>query len=368
MGESQGAIGYWAALTHRRGSATELFKNAQAAGGARKAWEEWHANSPTEARAALDQGRNDCKAVSDIGGQTWCRDDPAYPTPLQYLYDAPPLLHFKGNLSAFDGPIVAIVGTRRCSDDAAQWAFRLGHMMARLGVTVISGLASGIDIAAQRGVLEAGGSTIACLAHGLDHTYPPRHFQEAQAMQKRGGLLTEFAVAAPIQRWHFAARNRIVIGCADVTVVVQSPEKGGAMISAELVVQNNRELLVLRPPVMSGKRTHQWAGNVRLLGDATHCGVSDPEDVADWFRRNITQLAASRISQPTVQSPDHPHNRVHLVECLGGSAGRGIEEICSAWRRPEPSVRAELFRLEMEGQVRRLPGGRYVYVPPWHRN
>jgi DNA processing protein len=366
-GGSQGEAAYWGALTKRSGSAADLFKRAQSAGGARKAWEKWHAHAPLEARTALDQGQYDCRAVSELGGDTWSRDNPAYPTPLQYLYDPPPLLHFKGNRAAFDGPIVAIVGTRRCTDDAARWAFRLGHMMAHLGVTVISGLASGIDIAAQRGVLESGGATIACLAHGLDHIYPRGHAREAEAMQERGGLLTEFAVGAQIQRWHFAARNRVVIGCADVTVVVQSPEKGGAMISAELALENNRELLVLRPPVKSGKPLGKWAGNAQLLRDAPHSRVSDPEDVAGWFRQNAPRLAEALTNAGSEhQRPGEPSGST-LVDCLGGSAGRGVPEICAASGRQEETVRAALFRLEMEGRVRRLPGGRYVYVPPWHR-
>lgn len=282
------------------------------------------------------------------GGQVVSWDESAYPHGLSQLVDAPPLLFFKGQITAFTAPLIAVVGTRRCTDDAARWAYRFGAHLARHGATLVSGLAMGIDIAAMRGALEAGGSVVACLGHGLERIHPKGHGKWAEAMLERGGLVTEYPVDTRVDRWHFAHRNRIVAGLSSHTLLVQSPAHGGGMITARLALEYDRELTVCCP---TDERA-VWDGNHHWMEQGAPA-IEVPE-AFEWRGMGPHQPGPARALPPP--------GLVSTWMALQGSGGCSVEALSEAVNEPSSRVRRQLLALELGGWVRRAPGSWFVPV------
>ncbi len=277
-----------------------------------------------------------------VGGQIISWNDAAYPAALTQLPDAPNLLHVKGQISAWNRPLIAVVGTRRCSDAAARWAYRVGAQIAAAGGTLVSGLALGIDIAAMRGALDAGGPVVACLGHGLERVHPAGHARSAEAMLERGAWVTEYPIHTHVDRWHFAHRNRIVAGLAATTLLVQSPANGGGMITARLALEYNRDLLVLDPL----EDRPDWMGNRYWLKEGAKC-VSRLDDV----------VHAAAIPRPFIPFRNPPDGLMPVWMALQGSGGCSVQDVAGSVELPISSARRQLLALELGGWVRRSPGG-----------
>ncbi len=192
-------------------------------------------------------------------------DDPTYPESLRLIHDPPAVLFAWGNLAALEYPRVAVVGTRRPSDGGRQGAAELGSAFSASGVTVVSGLARGIDGDAHRGVIaaqvqdHANAPAIAVLGSGIDYIYPREHRAlAADIIQHRGVVLSEYPPGFPPRRYQFPARNRIVVGLSPAVVVVQAPAPSGALISAEFALSEGRDVLVHRAGAT-------WSGCQQLL-------------------------------------------------------------------------------------------------------
>jgi DNA processing protein len=280
--------------------------------------------------------------TSALGGHIISWNDASYPQGLTQMIDAPNLLHVKGQISAWDRPLIAVVGTRRCSDAAARWAYRAGAHIAAAGGTLVSGLALGIDIAAMRGALDAGGVVVACLGHGLERVHPKGHAQSAEAMLENGAWITEYPVYTHVDRWHFAHRNRIVAGLASATLLVQSPANGGGMITARLAVEYNRDLLVLDPL----EDRPDWQGNRFWINDGATC-ISRVEDI----------IKEASVRQPLVPRRMPPEGLVPVWTALQGSGGCTVQDVAEAVELPNTQARRQLLALELGGWVRRSPGG-----------
>lgn len=276
------------------------------------------------------------------GGRALTWDDADYPRGLAQLADPPPVVYVKGQTPFPSHPTVAVVGTRRCTDDAARWAYQAGAHIATCGGTVVSGLALGIDIAAMRGALDAGGRVVACLGHGLERIHPKGHQRWAEAMLERGAWITEYPIHTRVDRWHFAHRNRIVAGMAEATLLVQSPANGGGMITARLAVESHRDLLVLEPY----DHRPAWQGNRDWL-----------EQGATAVRRVEEVMHGPLPAQPLVARRSPPPGLVAVWEALQGSGGCSVEALSEATNLPETRVRRQLLALELGGWVRRSPGG-----------
>src|SRR6266511_1936742 len=170
-----------------------------------------------------------------------------FPTLLRAIYDPPPKLFVRGSAAedVLTGPVVAIVGARACSPYGAQVARRLGSDLAAAGLVVVSGLARGIDGEAHRGALEAGGTTLAVLGCGIDRDYPAAHAELARRIRATGLAVSEYALGVEPAPWRFPARNRIIAGLAAATVVVEARERSGALITADLALEEGREVLAV---------------------------------------------------------------------------------------------------------------------------
>lgn len=277
-----------------------------------------------------------------VGGRIISWNDKAYPQALGSLLDAPNLLHVKGQIPNAERPHIAVVGTRKCSDAAARWAYRAGAQIAAGGGVVVSGLALGIDIAAMRGALDAGGPVVACLGHGLERVHPKGHARTAEAMLEKGAWITEYPVYTHVDRWHFAHRNRIVAGLASATLLIQSPANGGGMITARLALEYHRDLLVLNPM----EERPDWMGNRFWLKEGAR-RIERVEEI----------IPAASVPRPSLQGRRPPEGLMPVWMALQGSGGCTVRDVAEQVELPTARARRQLLVLELGGWVRRSPGG-----------
>lgn len=198
-------------------------------------------------RELYDRAESEIGKVRQLGAEILVLDDGVYPTLLRETFDPPVVLYVKGAWSdCLDRPCVAIVGSRRCSTYGQNAALMLSRELAQRGVTIVSGLARGIDAAAHRGALEAGGRTVAVMGTGLDQVYPRDHKKLADDILKhKGALVTQFPLGTPPVSENFPYRNRVISGLSLGTLVVEAAENSGSLITARLAMEQNREVFAV---------------------------------------------------------------------------------------------------------------------------
>ncbi len=280
-----------------------------------------------------------------------CRHAPAYPTALRALGDAPALLFAIGDLGLLDTlrvePAVAIVGARRASPYGLEMSYSLGRGLGAAGVPVVSGLALGIDAAAHRGCLDAGGRPIAVLAGGPDIPYPRTHARLHERIRARGLVVAEQPPGQRSYRWGFPARNRIMAGLSTTTVVVEAAAESGSMITATLAEQLGRTVAAV-----PGHATAAVAkGSNALLKDGALVVTGAQDLLDDLFGTGERRVA------PATPVPAGVVDRA-ILEAM--EAGLGIDAICAAAGLPAREVRVALARLEGSGHLRRDSLGAYV--------
>jgi len=299
-------------------------------------------------RAALDIGlESDKLKQADINFVTVVDDD--YPALLREIFDPPAALFYRGKLVP-EEIAVAVVGTRRCSSYGRGVAENLGRELGEAGVTVVSGLARGVDTAAHRGALAGGGRTVAVLGTGLDVCYPRENIRLMEEIAVRGALVTEFPPGMPCQPWHFPVRNRIIAGLSRAVVVVEARERSGALITAEMALDQGREVMAVPGNITSllsrgpNHLLKQGARPVTSLADVLE-GIGLDALFTDENRGRIalspieTELVQMLSTEPLTQ-----------------------EAVIQRTRIPARDVLAGLVYLELKGLVRSLPGGLYAVV------
>ena len=287
---------------------------------------------------------------------TLCRHDERYPPRLAEAGDAPAVLHVAGDparltaLAAEPGaPAVAVVGARRATDDGLQVARTLGRGLAAAGVTVVSGMALGIDSAAHAGALE-GGPTLAVLAGGADVPYPRSKQRLYDSIVAGHAAISEMPPGMRPFRWCFPARNRTIAGLADVTVVVEAAERSGSLITAELAQDLGRTVGAVPGRVTSVRS----AGSNALLRDGAHV-IRGAQDALDEV------LGIGVMTVPARRDGHELSPRLRAV-LDGVDDGRDdVEALCATPVEAE-RVMADLAELELLGYLRRGPGGRYARV------
>jgi len=229
----------------------ERFGSAEAVFGALRAELERLRLRPETIESIMLRSRHaeadvELERVRALGAEVLILDDGTYPALLREIADPPITLYVKGDWAVcFDTPCIAIVGSRRCTTYGQNVAVRLARDLAERGVTIISGLARGIDAAAHRGALEAGGRTIAVLGTGIDEVYPRDHKKLVEEILERGGALaTQFPLGTPPISENFPYRNRIISGLSLGVVLVEAAENSGSLITARLAIEQNREWFV----------------------------------------------------------------------------------------------------------------------------
>lgn len=290
--------------------------------------------------------------------------DPRYPPLLRAIADPPVCLLACGALDeALARPALAMVGSRRASASGAEHARALAAALAASGLTIVSGLAQGIDAAAHRGALDAGGPTVAVLATGPDRVYPAGHASLARGIRRQGCLLSEFAPGTPPRRHHFPQRNRIIAGMCVGTLVVEAAQRSGSLITAQLAAEAGREVLAVPGSV----RNPQTRGCHQLLREGAVL-VEEPADVVEA----LTALPGCRLAAPVPvlagiatapSAADTLPSESRLVVSSLGHDPASIEELGARTGLTAGSLCSILAALEVQGLVQRQADGRFVSSP-----
>ncbi|MDR2718461.1 MAG: DNA-processing protein DprA [Treponema sp.] len=239
-------------------------------------------------------------AAARIRGINWVSwHSPAYPPLLREIYDPPILLFFKGALPNPEAPLAAVVGTRKPGAQAAAQAFDITKGLARGGISVVSGLAFGIDAMAHRGNIEGGAPTVAVLGSGVDEVYPSSNRPLARRILETGGaLLSEYPPGTTPRKWNFPARNRIIAGLARGVLIVEAPQKSGALITARFALDYNRELWVASAGIAEaaeGRRSVDRRGTVKLAGEGAGI-IHSAADILRAWNRETTVSEPEEVS------------------------------------------------------------------------
>jgi DNA processing protein len=283
---------------------------------------------------------------------------PSYPAMLANIAVPPTLLYMRGTYRERDAEAIAIVGSRNCTAYGIRVAERLGADLARAGFTIVSGLARGIDAAAHRGALRAGGRTLAILAGGLSKIYPPEHAGLAEEVAAAGALLTESGMRMEPLSGMFPARNRIISGLSRGVVVVEAAERSGALITARHAAEQGREVFAVPGPVDSVAS----AGTLRLLRQGAKL-VRHAEDIMEDLNGVAPLFAAHTHADQapgdaTTPLPDLTELQRLIWDSLAGQP-RHIDELARELAASVQDLSGNLMMLEMKKVVRRLPGNRY---------
>jgi DNA processing protein len=275
-------------------------------------------------------------------------DDQDYPERLRLIPDPPRVLYRLGALLPQDGAGIAVIGARAATAYGRTVAERLGRDLAAAGVTVVSGLARGIDGCAHRGALAGGGRTVAVLGTGLDRVYPPEHERLAAAVAASGALLSEFPLGSEPEPWHFPLRNRVISGLARGVVVVEAAARSGALGTADMALEQGREVFAIPGPITSPTS----AGTNRLIRQGAGL-VEGARDVIESFPDLAARLSAADAEPAALAGLSDPERR--LLRAIG-SAPLPIDDIIRVSPAPAAATAALLTALELKGLVRQHPG------------
>lgn len=279
--------------------------------------------------------------------------DPAYPQRLLHCYDPPTVLYYKGSADLNRPRIISIIGTRSHTDYGRQVTEQLVSVLQTQQVTVVSGLAFGIDAIAHRAALQNQLPTIGILAHGLDTLYPMQHRTLARDMLVNGALLTEFRSGTEPDKHNFPKRNRIAAGLADVTVVIETPVKGGSMITAELACNYNRDLFAV--PGRIGD--HKSSGCLQLIKQNKAIIYTSPEELLDtmgWIEKKKTPVKKQRELFLEFTGEEKK-----IVDLLLEQEAVPLDLLYLQSGLSSSTVAAVLLKLELQNVVISLPGKMY---------
>ncbi len=281
-----------------------------------------------------------------------------FPTRLKQLADAPVILYYQGTADLNAPKTVAIVGTRQATDYGREQTERLVAGLLPHRPLVVSGLAYGIDIVAHRTALQEGLDTVGVMATGLDIIYPAAHRKTAEKMREQGGLLTEFPFGTPPDRYNFPARNRIIAGLADGTVVVEAAIKGGALITAELALSYDRDVLA----VPGNLGSVASAGCNALIKSNKAALYQEPLDLEQQLNWDAALHQSGKFRPaPSYSAEDFSVDEFALITVLTAAPAREALMDDLAWKAQLPihAVASLLLSLEFRGVVRALPGKRF---------
>jgi DNA processing protein len=278
---------------------------------------------------------------------TWASPD--YPERLRHVYHPPPVLYLRGELKPTDEWAVAVVGTRRASAYGREAARHIAGELTRAGVTVISGLARGIDSVAHRAALEAGGRTVAVLGNGVDVVYPAENRRLMQRIVEGGAVISEYALGTPPDAGNFPPRNRVISGLSLGVVVVEAGERSGALITADYAAEQGREVFAV-PGNMFNRNS---IGCNRLIQQGAKLVLS-VEDVLEEL--NLTMVAQQLELQAVV-----PENETEslLLDYLSREPTH-VDEIVRQSDLSASEVSSTLALMELKGMVRQVGGMNYV--------
>ncbi|HEV2915842.1 MAG TPA: DNA-processing protein DprA [Pyrinomonadaceae bacterium] len=321
------------------------------------------------ARDLLEKATLEIERVRSLGADVLLLDDGTYPSLLREVFDPPITLYVKGAWEeCLDGPCVAIVGSRRCSTYGQNTAGMLARELAARGVTIISGLARGIDAAAHRGALEGGGRTVAVMGTGLDQVYPRDHQKLArEILDHDGALVSEFPLATPPAPQNFPYRNRVISGLSLGVLIVEAAENSGSLITARMAMEQNREVFAVPGNITSrnsfgtnylikgagAKLIQQWQDIAAELPPAIAAELLPPET-------GKQKKEGVMIEQLSLVPEDLTATEHAVWKLLSTDNPAHIDALAEVSSLTVAELSGTLLGLEMRELVRQLPGKCFV--------
>ncbi len=289
--------------------------------------------------------------------KVWTILDPAYPLRLRTIADPPPLLYVSGSLQESDELALAVVGARRATPAGRVITEHLAHELAGAGFTIVSGLARGVDAAAHRGALAAGGRTVAVLGCGLGRTYPVEHERLRHEIEERGAVVSELPFDAPPHSGHFPRRNRIISGLSLGVIVTEAAIDSGSLITARLAAEQGREVFAV-PGFVKAETSR---GTHALIKEGAAL-IEQAQDVIDAIAPQLEPAVRSRLlaAPPKKILIDNFGNHERLVYDALSYDPLTVDHLLEQTGLPVPTVMASLLSLELQQRVRQLPGQRYL--------
>ncbi len=287
--------------------------------------------------------------IEEKGIRIYTWEDPAYPARLKEIDQPPPVLYLRGDFHPEDAWAVAIVGTRAVSPYGRQAAEEVANMLALNGVTVVSGLARGVDAIAHQAAIKAGGRSLAVLGSGVDKIYPPEHRALAERLSEQGAVLSDYAPGTPPDSANFPPRNRIISGLSLATIVIEAGETSGALITAQFAADQGRDVFALPGSIYAP----QSKGPNRLIANGAR-PLLTPQDVLEAL--NLTRNVQQRQIRQVI-----PGNLTEaaLLNLLSAQPVH-IDELRANLNLPIEEVSATLTMMELKGMVRQLGGMQYI--------
>jgi DNA processing protein len=311
------------------------------------------AGDPTlleHASTRLDRARDVQRAGAQRSIFPLAWNDPRFPHALLAIPDVPATLWYRGDVGVLQTTAVAIVGSRAASAVALETATRLAGELAAIGITVVSGLARGVDSAAHRGALRAG-RTIAVLGSGIDRMYPPEHAALAGDIATRGAIVSEFPPGTPPLPFHFPLRNRIISGLSRAVIVIEASERSGSLITAECALEQGREVMAVPGNVLSG-RNRGGHGLIRDGAKIVECADDIVEELRLFARPRESAADAATDAASTGSDTwiaGMAPGEAYDLDSLAAMSGlAGVELL------------PRLLDLELHGVLRRVAGGRFM--------
>lgn len=283
--------------------------------------------------------------IKDMGVELMTMKDPGYPAQLRNIPDAPLVLYKKGNLKV-GSDTIAIVGSRRASFEGINMAEKIAQTLSSMGITVISGLARGIDAAAHRGALKEKGKTVGVLGCGINICYPSENRTLFETMSQEGCILTEYPPGEPPLQHHFPARNRIIAGLSKGVLVVEASQRSGSLITARLGLEYGREVMAVPGSIFD--EGYKGANSLIKQGAKLIDGI---DDIISTCFPNLTLKKEKQVDL----SDDE-----HYIYGIIGSLKIHIDEVIEKSHMETRHVMAILTSLELKDAIRGVPGGFYL--------
>ncbi|MEK6410316.1 MAG: DNA-processing protein DprA [Acidobacteriota bacterium] len=372
--ESQNSVRDWIALSFivgvgsrtaamlidRFGSPTSVFDasahSLESAGLRRETIEAIKSSEPRE------KATREIEQLAGLGGEALILNDERYPALLRETYDPPIVIYFLGAFAtALSQPAVAIVGSRRCSTYGRNVAEKLSRELAERGVTIVSGLARGIDSAAHRGALDGGGLTVGVMGTGLDAVYPKENRKLAARIAEQGALVTEFPLTTPPVSQNFPFRNRVISGLALGVMVVEGAERSGSLITARLAYEQGRDVFAVPGNITSAKSF----GPNYLIKDGAKL-VQTWRDVVEELPAEMkaailsAERGETRVAQKVLDEVALSDSERRVLKMLNSDEAVHIDQLITKAGLGSGELMGALLKLEMLDRIRQLPGKSFV--------
>ncbi len=312
----------------------------------------------------LEKANAEIERLEKLNAQVITLEDDEYPDLLREIHDPPIALYVRGDLQkALERPALAVVGSRRCSTYGVNVAESLSRDLASHGLTIVSGLARGIDAAAHRGALESSGQTIAVVGTGLENTYPKEHKKLEEQIVANGAVVSEFPLGTPPLPQNFPYRNRILSGLCFGVLIIEASEHSGSLITARLAYEQGREVFAV-----PGNITSQTSfGPNFLIKDGAKL-VQIWRDVVDELPREAKEklfgverpAAAKSNVQPIFEAVDLSDGERKILEILSVDVPAHIDQLLISSEMNSPDLMNALLGLEMKDRIRQLPGKSFI--------